>query len=106
MCGSATFAMVVSSTCSSTAIITPMVTMIRSPEGSGCDATWAGVSSAIFVLLLRLIFELDRGRHREAGDHRTRRLAVKDDAHRHALRDLDPVAVRVLRREQRELATR
>src|SRR5215218_10566342 len=106
MCGRATLAMVVSSTCSSTAIITPMVTMIRSPEGSGCVATWAGVSSAIFGLLLRLVFELDRGGHRKAGDHRTRKRAIKDDAHGYPLRDLDPIAVRVLGREQRELATR
>ena len=47
MCGSATLAMVVSSTCSSTAIITPTVTISRSPVGSGWVAIWAGVSSAM-----------------------------------------------------------
>ena len=38
MCGSATLAIVVSSTCSKTAIITPTVTISRSPRGKGCDA--------------------------------------------------------------------
>ena len=35
MCGSATLAIVVSSTCNSTAIITPTVTISRSPGGNG-----------------------------------------------------------------------
>src|SRR5437868_15130594 len=103
MCGSATLAMVVSSTCNSTAIITPMVTISRSPVGSGCVAMWAGVS-AIDGLLLALVVEIDGGVDRQPGDHRPRRLAVECDPHRHALGHLDPVAVRVLGRKQRELA--
>src|SRR5256885_4437313 len=99
MCGSATLAIVVSSTCSSTAIITPMVTISRCPVGSGCVAT----SGALAISLL-LVVEADRGGHRKAGDHRLRRRAIEGDPHRHALRHLDPVPIGVLRREQRELA--
>src|SRR6476661_5797305 len=103
MCGSATLAMVVSSTWSSTAIITPTVTISRSPLGSGCVAIWAGVS-AIGGLLLALIVEIDSGVDRQPGDHRPRRLAVECDPDRHALGHLDPIAVGILRRKQRELA--
>src|SRR6185503_16744506 len=105
MCGSATLAMVVSSTCRSTAIITPTVTISRSPVGSGCVAIWAGVSAIGALLLLGLV-EIDRGVDREAGDHRLRRRAIERDPNRHALRHLDPVAVRVLRRKQRKFASR
>src|SRR6476646_4695214 len=106
MCGSATLAMVVSRTCNSTAIITPMVTISRSPVGSGCVAIWPGVSSATggVPLLLPGLVEIDGGVDRQSGDHRPRRLPVERDPHRHALRDLDPIAVGVLRREQREFA--
>src|SRR5690349_3619115 len=100
MCGSATFAIVVSSTCNSTAIITPIVTMIRSPEGSGCVATDAEFCSAIERLLLLAVVEVDCRGHRQTGNHRPRGRAVESDPHRHALRHLDPVAVRVLRRKQ------
>src|SRR3954463_15730512 len=105
MCGSATLAMVVSSTCSSTAIIPPTVTISRSPVGSGCVAMWAGVS-AIYGLLLALVVEIDSRVDREPGDHRPRRLAVERDPDRHALRHLDPVAVGVLGRKQRKLTAR
>src|SRR3954452_2085392 len=103
ICGSATLAMVVSSTCSSTAIITPTVTISRSPVGSGCAARWAGVS-AIAGLLLAVVVEIDGRGDRQARDHRPRGVAVERDSNRHALRHLDPVAVGVLRRQQRELA--
>src|SRR5205085_2525798 len=106
MCGSATLAIVVSSTCRSTAIITPTVTISRTPVGSGCVAIWPGVSSAMWRLLLPGLIEIDGGRRRQAGDHRLRRRAVERDPDRYALRDLDPIAVRVLRRKQRELAAR
>ncbi len=61
MCGSATFAIVVSNTCSRTAVITPMVTISRSPEGSG----WVA-SAALAIgpgLLLALVVEVDGGIH-------------------------------------------
>src|SRR3954447_4435358 len=103
MCGNATLAMVVSSTCSNTAIITPIVTIRRWPVGSGWAARWAGGSSAMEVSLLGLV-EIDRGDHRKTRDHRLVGLAVERDPDGHALRDLDPIAVGVLRREQRELA--
>src|SRR4051794_36530295 len=103
MCGSATLAIVVSSTCNNTAIITPMVTMIRSPAGSGWVAIWAGVSSAIGGLLL-LAVEIDVGCHGQAGDHRPRWRSVKRYPDGHALSHFDPVPVRILRRKQRELA--
>src|SRR4029079_14900638 len=92
MCGSATLAMVVSSTCRSTAIITPMVTISRSPVGSGCAARWAGVS-AIGGLLLAVVVEIDGRGDRQPGNHRPRRLAVEGDPNRHALGHLNPVAV-------------
>src|SRR5512138_3696389 len=98
MCGSATFAIVVSSTCRSTAIITPIVTMIRSPAGSGCVATCAGVSAILPV-------EVDRHRGGQAGDQRLARISVECDPDGHALGDLHPVAVGVLRRDDRELAS-
>src|SRR4051812_43743995 len=101
ICGSATLAMVVSSTCRSTAIITPMVTISRSPAGSGCVAT----SGALAMRLLLAGIEIDGRGHRQAGDHRAGWHSVEHDPHRHALRHLDPVAVGVLRREQRELAS-
>src|SRR5947209_5560740 len=88
MCGRATFAIVVSSTCSSTAIITPTVTISRSPRGSGWVATLAGVSAIGQLLLLGLV-EIDRGGDRQASDHRPRRRAVECDPHRHALHHLD-----------------
>src|SRR5437762_1005078 len=98
MCGSAMLANVVSSTCSSTAMISPMVTISRCPVGSGCVAT----SGALAISLL-LVVETDRGGHRKTGDHRLRRRTVEGYPHRHTLRHLDPVPVGVLRREQREL---
>src|SRR3954453_24107915 len=103
MCGRATFAMVVSRTCRSTAIITPMVTISRSPEGKGCVATDAECSSAIERLLL-LVLEVDRCGHRQARDHWPGGMAVEDNPYRHALRHLDPVAVGILRRKKRKLA--
>src|SRR4029079_4150106 len=98
MCGSATVAMVVSRTCNNTAIITPTVTISRSPVGSGWVAIWAGVS-AIGRLLAGLV-EIDGRIDGQAGDHRLRRHPVEGDPHRHPLRHLDPVAVCVLRRKQ------
>src|SRR3954447_15771348 len=103
MCGSATLAMVVSSTCRSTAIITPTVTISRCPVGSGCVATWAGVSAIGALLLLGLV-EIDGGGDRQACDHRFRRCAIERNPYRHPLRHLDPVSVRVLGGKQRELA--
>src|SRR5215212_2935085 len=103
MCGKATLAMVVSSTWSSTAIITPMVTMIRSPVGSGWEATSGAEATG---LLLRRRVEIHCGGRRQAGDHRLVRLAVEYDRHRHALGPLDPIAVGILGRQQRELAAR
>src|SRR5579872_4781628 len=97
MCGNATLAIVVSSTCKSTAIITPMVTISRSPRGSGWVAIWAGVSSAILACLLLLVVEIDGGVDRQARNHRPRGRSVKRDTHRHPLGDLDPIAVGVLR---------
>src|SRR6476620_11605992 len=90
MCGSATLAIVVSSTCKSTAIITPTVTISRSLVGSGWAAIWAGVSSAIRRVLLALV-EVHRRGDGQAGDHRLRGRSVEGDPHRHALRHLDPV---------------
>src|SRR5689334_3788785 len=58
------------------------------------------------LLLLAVVVEVDGRGDREAGDHRPRRRAVEGDPDRHALRHLDPVAVGVLCREQRELASR
>src|SRR3954467_596566 len=100
MCGRATLAMVVSSTCRRTAIITPMVTMIRSPVGSTC----VGLLSAAVATKPCLLVEVDGGVDRQAGDHRLRRRSVERDPHRHALGHLDPIAVGVLRRKQREFA--
>src|SRR5512132_337760 len=99
MCGSATFAIVVSSTCNSTAIITPIVTMIRSPAGSGCDATFAGVSAILLV-------EVDRHRGGKSGDQRLARVAVERDPNGHALSHLDPIAVGILGRNDGEFAAR
>src|SRR5688572_8285434 len=90
MCGRATLAIVVSSTCSRTAIITAMVTMIRWPLGSGCAARCAGVSAILLV-------EVDRHGGGQAGDQRLAGLPVERDPHRNALRDLDPIAIGVLR---------
>src|SRR5437762_4389243 len=107
ICGSATLAMVVSSTCSSTAIITPMVTISRWPVGNGWTARWLGVSSAIgglAPLLLAGVVEIDPGVHRKARDHRLVGRAVERNPDRHPLCNLDPVAVGILRRKQRELA--
>src|SRR5689334_16912187 len=104
MCGSATFAMVVSSTCRSTAIITPIVTISRSPVGNGCVATLAGVSSAIGELLLPSLVEIDFRGHGQARNHRLRWRALERNPHRDALRHLHPIAVRILRRKKRELA--
>src|SRR5437868_6092410 len=106
MCGSATLAMVVSSTCRSTAIITPIVTIRRSPEGSGCVATSGRLSSAIGWLLLAAVVEIDSRVDRQARDHRLGRRTLEVDPHRHALGDLHPIAVGVLRWQQRELASR
>ena len=101
MCGSATLAMVVSSTCSSTAIITPMVTIIRWPVGSTC----VGLAGRVAIgAVTSFLVEIDRGGDRQAGDHRLRRIAVERDPDRHALGHLDPIAVGVLGREQREFA--
>src|SRR3569623_146484 len=100
MWGSATLAIVVSSTCSSTAAMTPTVTIRRTPVGSGCEATLGSSDTDGLFLLV----EVDRRVDRQARDHRLRRVAFEGNAHRHALRHLDPVAVGVLRWQQRELA--
>src|SRR5690349_10512517 len=95
MCGRATFAMVVSSTCSRTAIITPIVTMIRSAGGSGCAARCAGVPANDAVL----VPEVDGHSRRKAGDQGLAGIAVEGDPYRNPLRDLHPIAVSVLRRK-------
>src|SRR3954469_22061654 len=99
MCGRATLAMVVSSTCSSTAIITPTVTISSSPVGSGCVAT----SGALAIRLL-LVVEIDGRGDRQPRDHRLVRMTVERNPDGHALRDLDPIAVGVLGGQQREFA--
>ncbi len=53
---------------------------------------------------LTCLSKIDGGVDRQAGDHRLRGRAVERDPHRHALGHLDPVAVGVLRRKQREFA--
>src|SRR5215218_5358529 len=92
MCGKATLAMVVSSTCSRTAIITATVTMIRSPAGSG----WVTMPGPWSAICLAGGVEVDGGDGRQAGNHRPRRRAVESDPHRHTLRHLDPIAVGIL----------
>src|SRR6478672_7447531 len=101
MCGKATLAMVVSSTCRSTAIITPTVTMIRKPVGSGWEATSGAEATG---LLLAGLVEVDGRGGGQPRDHRLARRAVERDPDRHALGHFHPIAVGVLRREQRELA--
>src|SRR5206468_612338 len=56
------------------------------------------------LLVLRLIEINGRG-HRQACDHRLRWRPVEGDTNGHSLGDLDPIAIGVLRREQRELTT-
>src|SRR5690349_16516955 len=94
MCGSATFAIVVSRICMIVASITATVRIPRCL--TGVVATSAG---------LALAADIDLHVRAEARDQRPRRLFVDRDPHRHALRDLHPIAVRVLRRQHREFGT-
>src|SRR5438045_1461214 len=93
MCGSATFAMVVSSTWMSTASSTAMVTSARLPGSRTC---W----SIGLAVLLELDFDL-RG---QARNHLAARRLVEADPDWDSLGHLHPVAIRILRRKDRELA--
>ena len=125
MLGSATLAIVVSSTCM---IVASMIETVISP----LFATAGAAPAAVVALIARVSYsvaatavpprptadsaavsevrqaadvagvDLDRGAH--AGAQRRHVLAgIELDADRHALHDLDPVAGGVLRRQQREL---
>src|SRR5690606_30173954 len=109
MCGIATLAIVVSSTCSSEAAMIPT-------SNSAGLRTWSCASSAGGApgragraaeanlrpgLALAAVGE-DGHLGREAGDELARAVVVDFDAHRHPLGHLDPVAGRVLRGEDGE----
>src|SRR6185437_11379077 len=55
-------------------------------------------------LLFAVAVEIDGRGDRQAGDHRLLRSPIEGDPHGYALSDLYPVAIRILRRKQRELA--
>ena len=109
MCGSATLAMVVSSTCISMPSITAdgdqdtlarlELVMLRRGRrrGHGCAA-----APPCCAGWPRPVARVDDDVGGQAGDHRPARIAVERDPHRHALAHLDPIAVGVLRRQQRE----
>src|SRR5688572_7513469 len=96
MCGSATLAIVVSRICM---IIAPMMPTVSRPRFLTGSEAWPGTGSGTTVL------RVDRDVGAEASDHRARRRAVDRDAHRNALRDLHPVAIGILRREDGEFGT-
>src|SRR3954470_23061658 len=113
MWGSATLAIVVSSTCRSTAIMMATVRMPCSSASSFSVGTWCGCAAAVAMALAgggplrrpdseRPLLRIDRHVDRKAGEQRPSRLAVDRDAHRHALSHLHPIAVGVLRGQQRE----
>src|SRR4051812_47885901 len=127
MCGSATLAIVVSSTWSSTAI---MIETVRTPWASpsslsvGTWGCWVAAADAIGCSGLargrrlrrgrllglprrrRLLLGIDRHVGRKPGKKLAARIAVDRDPHRHALGNLDPIARRILRRQHRKFGAR
>src|SRR5579862_2379313 len=117
MCGSATFAMVVSSACRIDASITETVT---SPRWAGAGSLAPSVAELLTLLGGRrahglagiaasaeaeeatLILRIDRHRHAQPGAQR-RRLLVELESDRQSLNDLHPVAGRILGGQDREL---
>src|SRR3954454_21174678 len=125
MCGSATLAMVVSSTCISMPRMTPIVTRAWASGPSWwcwglgavaaaidyCPSSPGGEGGWVAPLAMlptrdppaRAIARVDADVGREAGDHRPAGIAVDRDPNRHPLPHLDPIAARILRRQNREL---
>src|SRR5690606_30905584 len=113
MCGIATLAIVMSSTCSRVAAITPTISSRWLSTGStATSSTWfaGGVvlpPRAVRAALATSLPLPTVGEHgdvgREPGDQRPRTRRVDRDPNRYALGDLYPVPGRVLRREHRKL---
>src|SRR5690606_17325608 len=105
MCGNATLAIVMSSTCSSVAAMTPTISSRWFSTGSWATSSSAAVEArsppraeraARAQLPLPAVDE-DGDVGRQAGDQRPRTLLVNRNPHRHALRHLDTVTGGVLR---------
>src|SRR5690606_38926383 len=114
MCGVATLAIVMPTTCSSVAAITPTISSRWFSTGSWATSSiGAGAArpppragrAALAKLPLPAVGE-DGDVARQAGDQRPRALLVDRDPYRHSLRHLDPVARGVLRLGARVLRAR
>src|SRR5690606_28187290 len=114
MCGMATLAIVMSSTCSSVAAITPTISRrwfstgssATSSSGAGAARPPPRAEPAALAKLPPPAVGKDGDVGRQAGNQRPRALLVDRDPHRHALGHLDPVAGGVLSRQHREFGTR
>src|SRR5690606_30141331 len=114
MCGVATLAIVMPTTCSSVAAITPTISSrwfstgswATSSIGAGAARPPPRAGRAALAKLPPPAVGEDGDVARQAGDQRPRALLVDRDPYWHSLRHLDPVAGGVLRWEDRELRAR
>src|SRR4051812_15381787 len=94
MCGTATLAMVMSSTTRKLAAASSRPPRISAPPCKGTGAAWALASDMGAPSAAGSAAGVDHGLHRQAQPQRVdlQFLGIERDAHRHALDHLDPVA--------------